>query len=97
MNEAQTPSAEYLAEEKRLREIRNKDWKDSSDSERIEKLKMAFEQFNYINRNIAELQADIHRLKQHSHKENGEVVVSLSSVNAHDVGLAGLASKHPLQ
>lgn len=75
-----------IEKQARLREIRSKEWDKSTDSEKVEKLKMAYESINHLNYTISNLQSEIFRLKQHSHKDNGEVVVLLSSVHAQGVG-----------
>ena len=81
-----TMSPEYLEKEKKNREIQQKEWDKCTDSEKIEKLKMFVIDFNYMNNTIATLQSEIHRLKLHSHKENGEIVVPISSVNSQGIG-----------
>lgn len=87
---ASTPSSEYLAEQTRLREIRNKTWEESKDDEKIEKLKMAIQDFHYLINRISTLETEIHRLKNHSHKENGDMVVPYSVLN-NNSGLGVLA------
>lgn len=84
-----------LEEMKRLRETREKAWKDSTDSEKIEKLKMFVEMFNYMSTRIGELQAEVFRLKSHSHGENGAVLIPIQSANANGLG-GSVGSHNPL-
>ena len=76
---AQSPSPEYLAERDRLNQVRNKPWAESTDSEKIDKLKMFVEEFKYLTNRIATLENEVRQFKKHSHKDNGDIVVPLST------------------
>lgn len=84
-------------EHMRLNAIRNKDWKDANDNERLEKLKMAIEELPNWGYQIAELQQFNRRMKNHSHAQDGKVMIALDTIENNSNGMsATLGRRNPL-
>ena len=75
MNEDTTTfalSPEHMEKENKMREIRNKSWADATDNEKIEKLKIVYEQMEHFNRSITILQREFISSKSIRIREMGQ-------------------------
>ncbi len=73
-----------------------KKWDEQTDTEKLETLRNQVRMMQYLNRSIADLQAEVFRLKTHEHGGDGKPVIPLHSANANGLGALAGVSYDPL-
>lgn len=65
--------------------VDQREWKDLTDTEKIDRLRDELRNFRYIVSRIAELERKVHLLRLHQHGENGAVVVRIESADSQSI------------
>jgi hypothetical protein len=92
-----------LEKQEKFREIRNKDWDQSTVEEKLEKLKMVLTDLSanisYIHRELAQSNAKMNDFQSHSHDAHGEILIPMNKRNQNlpsGASLGAVAMKNPL-
>lgn len=92
MGQVSTPSTPVRVQRdwKRERELQKKSWADASIEEKIEKIRIELLEMRYLKESVSGLSTQLNELMQHSHSENGVVVVPIQRIGyLNSVGKSG--------
>lgn len=67
--------------------LRKTKWADATPEQKLDKLRMELQDMRYIFSRIQTLETSLHHLKNHTHSENGRLMIPMDNVN--NMGMLG--------